>query len=631
MSLKVMIKKFDTIGRKPGLKLNNSDRFQTVIGGMLSIIIYILLILSFLNFGQEFYYRQNPTVSNSNINSESPEIIGINGHNGIFSFVLFFLDIDGNYISPNLFLTQTEETSTQLNNNSNTTDNSIKHILNYTNIISQCNVNLISDRMKNIKSFAIYKNKISSGYCLESSSLISLDNYITNDIFYDKRLKIKLPKIENLNNTEVNSNSKIKKVEIIFTKARNNERNFNYPLSEEIGRKEFDLELNKKIELTLKREFLYTDTGYILEDFKMVNTVNIETFQQFYGNSKNYFEIEINLSGMNYILYRKYLKVQRLLAEVGGIMKAFVLIAFIMNYFDGKTRYYQTMISQLFDAEDLYRNFYYHSTNSIRPKYRDSIALKRTKIIDDFKKETSSNSTQKLNNFMHDFSMLKMSNKRLVDNPTIQEIKQKFEVDEFAKSNGQNIEESNKSTPKNNDNMFQNNKQNMTIQNMSFAHNCSNEVLITNQKLKKAKTFKTNFERVKTGKFLIRASDILCICFFCKNRKSIEKKAKILFAGQLLIDNRLDLVNILKKNLDFDRFKYLALKDHQLVMLNSLSKFLLDPEKLNLLEFNNITYEKFIDCLTHGHGSNNIIDHNLMEFVKTKFQIDSKMMEDDNE
>ena len=85
---------------------------------------------------------------------------------------------------------------------------------------------------------------------------------------------------------------------------------------------------------------------------------------------------------------------------------------------------------------------------------------------------------------------------------------------------------------------------------------------------------------------------------------------------------KLDVIHILKKNLEFDRFKNLMLRDYQLLLLNSLSKFMLDPERINLVDFQHCNYDKMIDSYEEALNSQSIVNYNLIKLVDIKFQID---------
>ena len=56
-----------------------------------------------------------------------------------------------------------------------------------------------------------------------------------------------------------------------------------------------------------------------------------------------------------------------------------------------------------------------------------------------------------------------------------------------------------------------------------------------------------------------------------------------------------------------ERFKYLFLKDDQLTLLNLLTKFLLDPDRINLVDFEKCSYDKFIDLYDNVINNSDLI------------------------
>ena len=66
----------------------------------------------------------------------------------------------------------------------------------------------------------------------------------------------------------------------------------------------------------------------------------------------------------------------------------------------------------------------------------------------------------------------------------------------------------------------------------------------------------------------------------------------------------------------------LILSDNQLLLLNSLTKFLLDPERVNLLDFEKCSYDKFIDFYDNIATNASMIDIKLSKWVETKYKIE---------
>jgi hypothetical protein len=138
------------------------------------------------------------------------------------------------------------------------------------------------------------------------------------------------------------------------------------------------------------------------------------------------------------------------------------------------------------------------------------------------------------------------------------------------------------------------------------------------ESLKKNTALKEHFEKVKKGRYNLSCFESFKF-FFLDKRDNI--KFNIFIGGRELIRERTDILFILKKNLEFDRFKNLILRDNQLVLLNSLTKFMLAPERVNLVDFDTCSYDKFIDCYDSVSSNSNMIDLKLTKWVNSKFKI----------
>jgi len=140
------------------------------------------------------------------------------------------------------------------------------------------------------------------------------------------------------------------------------------------------------------------------------------------------------------------------------------------------------------------------------------------------------------------------------------------------------------------------------------------------ESLKRNSLLKKNFEKVKSTRFNLTSYEAM-IYYFCQRKN--EAKFNALIGGRELIREKIDLIYILKKNLELDRFKNLILRENQLVLLNSLTKFMLDPERINLDDFESCSYEKFIDSYDNVSNNSNMIDLKLINWVETKFKFNS--------
>ena len=74
--MKSFLTKIDVYGTKFHFFTFNKLKFQTCIGGLLTIIIYFLALLLIYIFGKNFFYRKNPSYTSSSI-SENYEKISL--------------------------------------------------------------------------------------------------------------------------------------------------------------------------------------------------------------------------------------------------------------------------------------------------------------------------------------------------------------------------------------------------------------------------------------------------------------------------------------------------------------------------------------------------------------------------
>jgi hypothetical protein len=169
----------------------------------------------------------------------------------------------------------------------------------------------------------------------------------------------------------------------------------------------------KTADANLKQIEYFTDKGLILEDFEITSYTQLTKISERFENSfyagateKNHLDallsFRFNSDKIREVFFRKYYKAQNLIAELGGLLKSFFTVALILNYFNNHAKYYEKMIDDLFDVDDLYKYYqYYNSKNkTIFRKYRDSILLRNTKSMDNFKKNIVDKHAQTSNQFM---------------------------------------------------------------------------------------------------------------------------------------------------------------------------------------------------------------------------------------
>ena len=648
-----LISQADIIGRQPLLRINDMPRNQTLLGGFLCIIVYCFFILSSLYFGQELVYKVVPKIIEAQRLTNENDIVYLSKNQFSFFFSLYHPEYG--FFNPTSYI-EMELEMVNINDYVVSRKNMELGICEESDIASDENTDF-SYKELDLSQFICLKN-LDNKYFIKGNNKYSKYTYIN--------LKIKKCS-NNCKSKEVIYNIlPFSTLSIFYFDKSFNFRKFSN-FSSNIIRK-FDLTFNvdftKVIEVKLGLTKIYTDVGFMFEIFRKKELHKIKNIDIINYDNKiddvNKARIDINFK-LDYIktnVYRKYYKIQNWVAELGGIIRAMTLIASMINYFNDRASFYEMLINKLFDVDDIIKYFQFNDlfiNKQSKRKKRDSIVLRNAKKEKDYFEKGESrfiqNFTEKkisphqTNNFLKK-PMIKNSSGNLVKDDTFGLISNPLNYNNNKDEKTNIIHNINNNNNKNNNNIMNtnslhnncgsinnnlmntnslhgnyNNSNNNNINNnisiISSNNDDEREIFIDN--LKKNPNIKEHFEKVRSNRFTLSGCEALK--FYFKNDKE-NPKYNSFIGGRELLRERTDLIYILKKNLELDRFKNLILRDNQLVLLNSLTKFMLDPERVNLVDFETCSYEKFIDCYDNVAMNANMIDLKLAKWVETKFKFE---------
>jgi hypothetical protein len=658
----------DVIGKEPSLMLGKDSRNRTILGGFLCISIFLCALLGLFYFGQEIYYKRNPNIITSNVPFAKSDSIRIDNKNSAFYFSI--RDSSGNplkfeegYLNLNITLN-----SRNMKGGVSSLNQISKRILTYKNCEKNNFIYSDSNSLINPSTRENWK-------CLNDSDYSSISLAGNQQAYEYSFININVKPCSIDVNT-CKSPEEIKKAisgaylvfgynEYLFDLRKSKTFADSYLKEEKIFFSSLD-KSSQFIEFELKKYHFYTDTGILIQDFqedtffkyKLINKEMI--FKENTSNNINdnpYIEINLIPSEEKKNVYRKYYKIQNLIAEIGGLSKSFVLIALVLNYLNDESRYYTILIDNLFDGDDVFKYFqyYHHSNKKLHKKYRDSVILTSSKKIESFIREKQSphhslkskshnafntnsngNSPNLLNNFLNDSSNNILKEKTQQQNfiGNSSNLSKSDDCGNYDnKLNNENFEKlSNHDSNNHNNEIIQEepNKSQISKSNSDNSQTVYFNVISDNlsikmlsEKLKKSKLHKENFYKLQKKKFRFNSFDMIKY-IFCPTTFEYSNKRSIFYGGKMMIQKRTDIINILKKNLEFDRFKNLLLEDYQILQLNSLNKFMLDPERLELVDYENSNYEKIIDAYIASRANNDKIDSTLTAWVKSKFHFSEK-------
>ena len=582
-----LFSKLDFIGHLPSLKLSGAPRNQTLFGGILCFLIYSVFILSALYFGQELVYRDIPTVIETNKNIEQNDNVKINKDN-----FLYFLSI-------------------RSKRNNSIIENFEKLINIKINLrtVNQDRVSLTSKEIPLRK--CIFEDFDLSNHD-KTFEYVNPEDYLCFNL-PNEELSIKSTEIydeysylslEATINPEI---SDVKQIQDILIYIKNVDTTFNMRKFNNYGRPTLSThfvilhnEIRQIYRIQLQLITYKTDIGYMFEDFRDKNFHRISYSDQYsfpIDNDNKLLQYDVFLSAHKQINYRKYYKFQNWVAELGGIVRALTLIAFVLNYFNDQSIYYEKMINNLFDVDDVIKYFQYSNSENVttngKKGPRDSIVLCSAKKEKNFfEKEYQQiyncNSEIPINNYM---TVNSLTRRHWMTKTSLNEQKSNLK--------GSNVNKRHSSP--------------------HSSEEDPHELYIDS--LRKNKNVKEHFEKVKKSRFRLSPLEMFLFCI-CKKKESPKYNSFI--GGKTLITERADIIYILRKNLQFDRFKNLILRDYQVLLLNSLTKFMLDPERVNLSTFESCHYDKFIDAYDNVTSGNNVIDLKLSKWIENKFKFENK-------
>lgn len=596
----------DFIGREPKLKLNRKPRNQTVMGGLLCIIMFGIFIPAALYFGQELVFRVLPEIIETSI--PTTEIDSIQLSKNHFNFFLYLEDLNGQRHSISNYLTADVQKISVMQDNGKLSNISQK----------------IQTKQCDSEDFIKYSSRDLSFLQIDKWTCIQEEKNITieGNQHYSKFSYISLVLSKCVSNSickseiEISSFLRTSRLILKYYDTEYNQRKFsNY--SQSVLRESifsFIKGIYQEIHVILEITGFYTDIGYMFEDFRLKSFHNIKEIRKidFLSNDPNEYKMELKFL-LNYsksINYRKYYKFQNWVAELGGIVKAITLIATVLNYFNDKSEYYEKMINELFDVDDVLKYFQYSDIDNLnetnkKKKKRDSVVLLNAKKEKDFFKKGFGNlEKQSPSHYHNNHYLSKNSIKKFnsMGNDIIIESSGLSNINNYMTPMNHKPEENNPSKSKNSKDSSESDPHEMYI-----------------ESLKKNQIIRDHFVKVRKHRFSINMFEMLVFC--CCSKKE-NPKYNALMGGRQLIIERSDIVYILRKNLELDRFKNLILRDNQLLLLNSLTKFMLDPERVNLIDFQYCNYDKFIDAYDNLTSLTNMIDIKLSKWVETKFRFD---------
>lgn len=351
--MKDFFRSIDTVGYTPKIYFKEKNKFKTTLGGILTLMITILTILATISFGEDIYRRTNP-------------------------MILF----NKNFIVPELNITQQEIIGYRLFYTGGVKIEELKRLVDVFLVHSVFDPRLsksIITRHEMIKcgEADIYKNNY-----LNFSNLISNpDNYfcLPNDLKFFLKGKYGAPinnhmhlRIGICKNSTANKNACYPD-EIIREKMSSFFVSFIYRDSY-IDAKDFENPVKYYITSNTLKSSSYTfrqdayllkditfktDKGFILPDQESKEYTQLDNIQSgstAESKTEIFTNVIVGLTNLKDFYSRKYIKVQDVSAQVGGIIKFFLIFCDFLISFYSYVPFLEALYSSIYDYNEFNKN-----------------------------------------------------------------------------------------------------------------------------------------------------------------------------------------------------------------------------------------------------------------------------------
>ena len=326
--LKDQLLSIDFFSMRPSdrITFENHPNFSTLIGKFASWMLIAISVLTFVNFGSDMFYHKNPRSMLSQIVTPDPAYVEISENGYFMTFGLQDLRNKSiHYVDESIYTVQ------MLQRTKVGTNITLVPIP-----VGRCSIDQVPDR-DDLKGYYA-RNQINNQYCVKNESQAETALQSTWDGPFYKNI---LLNIYPCKNSSIPGSIVCKPTEIIqaylnsanyamyFTNLAIDPGNFEKPITS------FGKQLYTPISYTTLTyiEMLFghfefsSDEGFLIEDLNTTKSVQYLANRQILSFSSNMVvQIDMKLDKVKNIYTRKYSKLQEVLANMGGIIKALTLL-----------------------------------------------------------------------------------------------------------------------------------------------------------------------------------------------------------------------------------------------------------------------------------------------------------------
>ena len=402
LGLKSLIRKADLFGRPLTFENDNSRNFNTLFGMFLSIAIVVVCIVIGFLYGNDIYKRKNAILTTYQEQVQTSRISLKD-----FPILLYFSDTYGNDYTNIENVLDFQISQFDFSETGAIADVRIK-----SNGFSLCNLEYYNDlhRERLERQLEEFKNRNQTAYCI-MLDIPTFQNAYTapNSTFINMALsKCDKTTNENCSKTVENEVGGVY-VSVMWFEALLSPDRYNDPISyySKVHTKQLSNGFLKRSFLSFAVNELETDEGWLLESMSSMeyvlenrNTNDINVLYDDPSLNKHIYWITLDSPNIRMKNFRKYMKVQDLLASIGGFFKGITLICYVITYPYVDFEFHMDILKGILHRHDtVTKNLsYLKSTKNISNNAPSQVLEEKRQTPEILKKETHNQPTRKLIN-----------------------------------------------------------------------------------------------------------------------------------------------------------------------------------------------------------------------------------------
>ena len=411
--IKEYLRIIDFFGHDPSFIIKNNLKYKTHIGGLLTLIVIIISVITLIFFSEELYSKKSPSVNLITEANLNPSKINFFDN---FEFIIgiqnddFIVQRNESIYYAKGFLFQTIINSSGI-----------------FNIKEEIDLDSCDKALKNSINYELFKDlNLNNYYCFsKNQSKININNIYLNEYWGNNGFQMLQIKFYDCVNTDeyviknnitcaseeiLKENLNLADLSLYFIDTFISTNNYKNPFQR--GIHEYFYDVSKNFLLTLTQYYnhieINDDSGLIFTTSNKINSFKLSdmiTNKADERTGEHFLTLTLQLNNVIEKYQRKYYKLQDYAAQVGGVINTLIIICYFILQFYDENAYFEFLINEyfeikLFEKKKTESNISFLENNEINNNVNKNINKKSEKNkLKNFKENPSNLNGSKKNNY----------------------------------------------------------------------------------------------------------------------------------------------------------------------------------------------------------------------------------------